>query len=456
MAGASDKARFYLERSVPELHELLRKKLFTEQEITSIAKTRSDFEHKVNARGSRPVDWARYAQYEMNLESLRQRRIKRKGLKNSGHTGQRRIFFILDRATKKFSGDIGLWMQYIEFARKQKANKKLSQILTAVLRLHPTNPDLWIYAANYALDERSDIAESRSCMQRGLRFCKGSRQLWCEYAKLEMMYISKIHARGRILGLQRPDNDKAGFGDDTVDIPRTIDNETGSEAFEYIDEEILEKLQGSPALSGAIPIAIIESAMKQFAWDSALGKELFDTVASFRGVPCVAKILRHIVQGLQSTTPSSPATMSCFFKEPTLSDGPVSAGFPAALRSSLDRLKISVETLSASSNLESTARSRSILAREVINWILDLHTHDVLDQDVTKVLLAILKKTWNQFIIDLEMSPGINAHEFSEVLETLQKKEFKGLAASGVIVGLRLWPEHTHLLAIQRAAITWA
>lgn len=30
MAGASDKARFYLERSVPELHELLRKKLFTE------------------------------------------------------------------------------------------------------------------------------------------------------------------------------------------------------------------------------------------------------------------------------------------------------------------------------------------------------------------------------------------------------------------------------------------
>ena len=30
MAGASDKARFYLEQSVPELHELLRKKLFTE------------------------------------------------------------------------------------------------------------------------------------------------------------------------------------------------------------------------------------------------------------------------------------------------------------------------------------------------------------------------------------------------------------------------------------------
>lgn len=29
MAGASDKARFYLEQSVPELQELERKKIFT-------------------------------------------------------------------------------------------------------------------------------------------------------------------------------------------------------------------------------------------------------------------------------------------------------------------------------------------------------------------------------------------------------------------------------------------
>ena len=29
MAGASDKARFYLEQSIPELHELERKKIFS-------------------------------------------------------------------------------------------------------------------------------------------------------------------------------------------------------------------------------------------------------------------------------------------------------------------------------------------------------------------------------------------------------------------------------------------
>lgn len=151
MAGASDKARFYLEQSVPELQELAAKKLFTTQEVSSITKKRSDFEHKLNARGSQPSDYARYAEYEMNLESLRKKRVKRLGVKTTNHTGQRRIFFVLDRATRKFRGDIGLWMQYVAYARKQKSNKRVSQILTTVLRLHPTKAELWIYAANYAL-----------------------------------------------------------------------------------------------------------------------------------------------------------------------------------------------------------------------------------------------------------------------------------------------------------------
>ena len=49
MAGASDKARFYLEQSVPELHELLRKKLFTEVHYQSVVTTRQ-FANKDVAR----------------------------------------------------------------------------------------------------------------------------------------------------------------------------------------------------------------------------------------------------------------------------------------------------------------------------------------------------------------------------------------------------------------------
>ena len=49
MAGASDKARFYLEQSVPELHELLRRKLFTEVHGRS-AVTRRRFANEDLAR----------------------------------------------------------------------------------------------------------------------------------------------------------------------------------------------------------------------------------------------------------------------------------------------------------------------------------------------------------------------------------------------------------------------
>ena len=45
MAGASDKARFYLEQYVPELQEYERKHIFSRDEITAVTSKRSDFEH---------------------------------------------------------------------------------------------------------------------------------------------------------------------------------------------------------------------------------------------------------------------------------------------------------------------------------------------------------------------------------------------------------------------------
>ena len=86
---ASDKARFYLEQQVPELQEYERKQIFTRDEITAIAKKRSDFEHILNARGSKAGDYVRYATYEMNLDTLRKKRCKRLGVKATAHSGQR-------------------------------------------------------------------------------------------------------------------------------------------------------------------------------------------------------------------------------------------------------------------------------------------------------------------------------------------------------------------------------
>lgn len=280
-------------------------------------------------------------------------------------------------------------MQYIDFAHKQKANKKLSQILTTVLRLHPTNAELWIYAAHYALDERSDIVEARNSMQRGLRFCNNSKHLWSEYTKLEMIYISRVSARGRLF--QKHDSDEESM----MTLPTLDAKESDSETFDHIDKGVLEELQKTPALSGSIPIAIFNAAMKQFPQDSDLGRQLFDLVARFKDIPCVSRVLRHIVQSLQDAAPQSPSTMICFFREPISCVKPVSVKFPSALRESLSRLRVSMETLSNSSSIESNARRRGVFACEVVNWTLALleSENPELDQDISKALMAVLKKT---------------------------------------------------------------
>lgn len=372
------------------------------------------------------------------------------GLKRTGHAGQRRIFFVLDRATRKFPGDIGLWMQYIEFARRQKANKKLSQILTNLLRLHPTKPALWIYAAKYTLEEKSDITEARSYMQRALRFCKRSRDLWLEYAKLEMMYISQIATRGRILGRQESRDLEAETGSEVLKLPAIIAPETYSNAAfdETVDEGVLAELYQIPAFSGAIPMAIFDAAMKQFNNENTLGQQFFDIVASFHYIPCMAKVLQHVVDGLIGARPHSPHALACYIQQPTLSVGTKSADYPAAIRTSLDRLGSSMEILSTTQSVITCPQARSILAHRVIEWLLRLVEIDDVDSDLALVLSATLKKTWARFLTDLADDPGVSADDLSSLLKQMQAQGLPKMAESAITVGSSIWPEDKRFLGM--------
>ncbi|KAF6219296.1 hypothetical protein HO133_005121 [Letharia lupina] len=396
MAGASDKARFFQEQSVPELQEFARKKTFSKEEIASIARKRSDFEHIINARGSKPQDYARYAEYETNLESLRRKRVTRLGVKTSNHTGQRRIFFVLDRATKKFPGDVGLWMQYITFAQKQGSNQKVSQILTSVLRLHPTKPELWIYAATM---RDADMTEARSYMQRGLRFCGSSEKLWIEYARLEMIHVSKIAGRRRILGLdggkvdKKSRQDAEGDDEDMMTLPAiTAENiMSGQRPRGGAEQEALVKLGTSPALLGAIPMAIFDAAMRHFKEDNELCQQFFDVVAEFHEVPCQKSILSHMMDTLRTIAPKSPGTLIRWIQQPVIGTDVKSPEFPALFVDCLDRIKRSFEILTTISTPPKTARPMSILGQQVIAWMLTYQKEDI-DADVRKVIRITIRK----------------------------------------------------------------
>jgi U3 small nucleolar RNA-associated protein 6 len=326
----------------------------------------------------------RYAEYEMNLDALRKKRVKRLGIRSAGFNGQRRIFFVLERATRKFHGDINLWVQYIDYARKQKAHKKLSMIFTDALRLHPTSAELWVYAAKHVLDDHGDMTQARSYMQRGLRFCKSARTIWVQYGKLELIYVAKLVARQRILGLDETEKkpvEGPGLDDhdaDMIALPSlTAEDINPSTDGQEVDQVALQNLNSTPALSGAIPLTIFDTATKHFNHDDRFGQEFFDMVWEFQDAPCTGKILEHVVETMRANKPSSPRTQICYIKLPTAGVPVVSAEFPRALGSSLARLR--------------EFPLGKDLARQVISWLQPVQTTEGLDPSLQKVIAATVR-----------------------------------------------------------------
>lgn len=394
---ASDKARFYLEQQVEELQNLIRKDLFTTQEVHAIARKRSDFEHIINARGVTTADFARYAEYEMNLASLTRKRAKRKGIRNPlGYTGQRKVFFVLDRGTRRFPGDLKLWMQYVEFARAQKSYKKLEKILASLLRLHPTKSELWVYAASYVMEVEADATKARGYMQRGLRFCQHQKSIWLSYARLEMVYIRKICMRRRILGLdggvaQQKVAQEEEMDEDNDDVIAltgitTEDVNPQPEREDTLDDNALRNLANTPALTGAIPIAIFDAAMKEFADDDVLAEQFFDLITEYPQATCCSKILQHISDHLQRNCPNTVAAVICSARVITWSIPVSSAEFPAALGQALSI---------ANNGLRNLPKSASALVTRSIKWLLPYAVTEDLDSDISAAVVASIRRYAN-------------------------------------------------------------
>lgn len=436
MSGTSDKARYYLEQQVPQLQELLRKEVFTEPEIKSIARKRSDFEHTINARGQTPGDYASYAAYEINLSSLTRKRTARLKVKLGvgGHEGTRRIFFILERGVRKFQGDLALWMQLLGFARKEKARKKVKELLTKVLRLHPTKAKLWVYAANAVLEDEADMNGARGYLQRGLRFCKRERELWIEYARLECIYIAKIAARRKILGLDgRKEVGMVDEGDDMLALP-TVTAEDINPALakdDGVDQIALRNLENTPALTGAIPMAIFDAAMNEFNNDANLGEEFFDMAAEFERTAAFDKILKHIVDHLAASRPDDVHAITCQFMLPISHIAVASVDFPEALSACLSIIRSTMKRLPL---------QKSEIAQSAIARLIPIATSSDLDTDISTALSASLR----QYI----KAVG-NANDLVPVVARLQAQKLDQSATLLLDLSLRAYPEDMKLLALQ-------
>lgn len=374
-----------------------------QEEIAAITKKRSDFEHRINASGCSATDFTRYAQYEMNLDALFRKRTKRLGIRARMHYGTRRIFFILDRATRKFPGDVALWLQYIEYAKKEKANTVLARAFAAALKLHPMKPQLWIYAARHAVDVDLDIVQGRSHMQRGLRFNTKSKDMWREYAKLEMVFVAKVFLRRKLLGIEQPKDaqpEEGADGDENMwKLPEiTGEDFEGVKLDKSLDTIALENADTNPALNGALAIAIFDQAMKEIPGDLAVAAEFYDLFAQFDQLKCCARLLEHVVKHMLDTAPQSAKSLWLGVQLPLFGVATADPMFPGRLSTALTGMAAAVGETDRKSELY-------LFFTRYFTRLLD--TSPELDAGIRKVISASLLKYFRQAEKEGETTPEL-------------------------------------------------
>jgi U3 small nucleolar RNA-associated protein 6 len=201
-----------------------------------------------------------------------------------------------------------------------------------------------------------------------------------------MVYLAKLAARRKILGLDDQGKD-ADAEDENEEVHSLAAITTGDvdpndqRGIEEMDDEALKKLATAPVYTGAIPIAIFDSAIKQFNGDAQFANDAFDLCADFDKVPASQSILQHILVWIHAEIPETVEAIMCEAKMVLFGIDLNSEEFPAALGSLLSTLK------RGQGRLDTKALPQ--MAEHAILLLLPyLRAKDDLDEDVATVLEA--------------------------------------------------------------------
>ena len=348
---------------------------------------------------------------------------------------------ILNRATEKFHGDVGLWRLYLDYTRRQKAHKKTAEVMTKMLRMHPTNPGVWIYAAKYAAEEKGDMMEARDALQRGLRFCERDQDLWIQYGKLEMMFIAKIAKRRNILGLDQEerlaaqgDDKENGHDDDVVALPVISAEEFEDEDASRPRAKLSKDFKEDTILAGAMPLAVFDAGIKQFNFDAKFGTQFFDMIAEFEGLSCRLRLLNHILDTLRSQNSKSSAVLIRYIKLPVLGIKVDNPAFPPGLGQSLSRLsEVSAHDFPAPTQADVYLQCLECLAQ----YLTDLS----LDDDIRQVIVLTLPKIWQNFSMVASDKDLESRERFSSFQARLGEVGLEELSESCRLLAGKIWPD---------------
>lgn len=363
----AEKVRYYLEQSVPELEDLQRKKLFSKNEITMIMRRRTDFEHRIQGRGTKARDFLKYADFENNVEKLRKKRFSR--LSKSGvvdtkpsvsdWAGTRRVLFIYERATRRYPSDMDVWRRYLRAAKLNGATKVVYKVYSRLLQLQPRNVDAWLSAAAYEFDTNANAKGARSLFQRGLRLNPDAFALWFQYVQFELTFVARLLARRRVLGLltekqQRDHLASEAKNDETDDVIHLPEAEVADQLHKLPEADInmLGNPETNPALRGDVALAVFDLAVDAESAKGGDSDAEDPSRSTRRTVSAVAQFMDlfdqfsdlnrdhlyvHAIALLQKKCPNDPQTMFLDATVPLRTTSTSEADFAECLQLSVNK-----------------------------------------------------------------------------------------------------------------------
>lgn len=271
-------------------------------------------------------------------------------------------------------------------------------MLTECLRLFPTRPEVWGYAAGWA-EGSGDLGAARGYYLRGIRFCgdknKGGRDLYLRFARAEMRWVGerrKIlnlkdgdHSQTRHLKAENADTDaqreeEEQANADMIAIPSASQEEDPAE-----NPDAFHHFSSTPAMTGAIPIAIFDQAMKAYHNDESVAEAFFDMFAQFQNLPCTARILNHVVKVMGENEQHAMTAESCHCRLPLIGVSVDSPDYPAAVRLSLSRIKSCLQPIN-------DEKDKATLSQKLLTWVRPLSEEQRLVPELKTVLKTVSRQ----------------------------------------------------------------
>lgn len=200
----------------------------------------------------------------------------------------------------------------------------LSKIFARALQLHPREASLWIHAAAWEFEEQRNVAAARSLLQRGLRLNGKSAVMWREYFKMEVLFVTRLVERRKVLGLDKDEEDEAkakGKKDakfeGAIEVPELDEEgeEEGEDGKPLRSKRMKKELEAEAArdqeglkdlLSGSIPLVVLRFAVEETGRDADFVLSLYDLCSAAGESPLRDSLRRAVLDAADACREGHP------------------------------------------------------------------------------------------------------------------------------------------------------